>query len=57
VLAAMDVRAADGKRMLLGVSMSLSEVEVHWRAFLESPVARLNRDDADYEGMSRILLN
>jgi transposase-like protein len=36
VLVAMGVREADGKRMLLGVSVSLSEAEVHWRAFLES---------------------
>jgi transposase-like protein len=36
VLLAMGVREADGKRMLLGVSVSLSEAEVHWRAFLES---------------------
>ena len=32
----MGVREEDGKRMLLGVSVSLSEAEVHWRAFLES---------------------
>jgi putative transposase len=36
VLVAMGVREADGKRLLLGVSVSLSEAEVHWRAFLES---------------------
>jgi len=36
VLVAMGVREEDGKRMLLGVSVSLSEAEVHWRAFLES---------------------
>jgi len=35
VLVAMGVREEDGKRMLLGVSVSLSEAEVHWRAFLE----------------------
>lgn len=35
VLIAMGVREEDGKRMLLGVSVSLSEAEVHWRAFLE----------------------
>jgi transposase-like protein len=35
VLVAMGVRE-DGKRMLLGVSVSLSEAEVHWRSFLES---------------------
>ena len=35
VLLAMGVREEDGKRTLLGVSVSLSEAEVHWRAFLE----------------------
>jgi transposase-like protein len=35
VLLALGVRE-DGKRTLLGVSVSLSEAEVHWRAFLES---------------------
>ena len=35
VLVAMGVRDEDGKRMLLGVSVSLSEAEVHWRAFME----------------------
>lgn len=30
----------NGKRSVLGVSVSLSEAEVHWRAFLESLVAR-----------------
>lgn len=30
----------DGKRTILGVSVSLSEAEEHWRAFLESLVAR-----------------
>jgi len=35
VLIAAGVRA-DGKRTLLGVSCSLSEAEVHWRAFLSS---------------------
>lgn len=31
---------ADGKRSLLGVSVSAGEHEVHWRAFLESLVTR-----------------
>lgn len=31
VLVAMGVREEDGKRTLLGVSVSLSEAEVHWR--------------------------
>jgi transposase-like protein len=30
----------DGKRSILGTSCSLSEAEVHWRAFLESLIAR-----------------
>jgi len=30
----------DGRRRILGVSVSLSEAEVHWRAFLEDLVAR-----------------
>jgi putative transposase len=29
-----------GKRRILGVSISLSEQEVHWRTFLQSLVAR-----------------
>ena len=39
VLLAMGVQA-DGKRTLLGVSVALSEQEVHWRTFLQSLVAR-----------------
>ncbi len=35
VLIAMGVRK-DGKRSILGVSVSLSEAEVHWREFLKS---------------------
>ena len=35
VLIAMGVRP-DGKRTILGTSVSLSEAEVHWRGFLES---------------------
>ncbi|MFP4126337.1 MAG: transposase, partial [Alphaproteobacteria bacterium] len=31
---------ADGKRSVLGVSVALCEAEVHWRAFLDSLVAR-----------------
>jgi putative transposase len=30
----------DGKRQILGVSVSLSEAEVHWKTFLEGLVAR-----------------
>jgi transposase-like protein len=39
VLLAVGVRD-DGKRSILGVSVSLSEAEVHWRAFLSSLMAR-----------------
>ena len=31
---------SEGKRTILGVSVSLSEAEVHWRTFLQSLVAR-----------------
>ena len=34
VLIAVGIRASDGKRTILGVSVSLSEAEVHWRDFL-----------------------
>ncbi len=33
-LIAHGIRRDDGKRMILGVSCALSEVEVHWRGFL-----------------------
>lgn len=39
VLLAMGV-AANGKREILGVSVALSEAEVHWREFLKGLVAR-----------------
>lgn len=39
VLIALGV-SADGKRHLLGVSVSLSEAEVHWRQFLKSLMER-----------------
>ena len=39
VLIAMGV-GLDGKRSILGVSVALSEAEVHWRNFLSSLVAR-----------------
>jgi len=39
VLIAVGVRA-DGRRSVLGVSVSLSEAEAHWRAFLDSLVER-----------------
>jgi putative transposase len=39
VLSAIGV-GADGRRSILGVSVALSEAEVHWRAFLENLVGR-----------------
>lgn len=39
VLIAMGI-TADGKRTILGVSVSVSEQEVHWRQFLQSLLAR-----------------
>ena len=39
VLIAIGVNA-EGKRIVLGISVSLSEAEVHWRRFLESLVQR-----------------
>ena len=39
VLIAAGVRA-DGKRSILGCSVSLSEAEIHWRDFLESLIDR-----------------
>ena len=36
VLVAVGVRKRDGKRTVLGCSVSLSEAEVHWREFLSS---------------------
>lgn len=39
VLSAIGI-GPDERRRVLGVSVALSEVEVHWRAFLESLVAR-----------------
>jgi len=39
VLVAIGVRT-DGKRSVLGVSVSLSEAEVHWRAFMQSLTQR-----------------
>jgi transposase-like protein len=40
VLTAIGINAQDGKRTILGVSISLSEAEVHWRDFLASLKAR-----------------
>lgn len=39
VLVAVGI-TADGKRRILGVSVALSEAEVHWRAFLDSLIRR-----------------
>jgi len=39
VLSAVGV-GPDGRRRVLGVSVALSEAEIHWRAFLEDLVAR-----------------
>lgn len=39
ILSAIGV-GEDGKRRVLGISVALSEAEVHWRAFLDSLVAR-----------------
>ena len=39
VLSAFGV-GPDGRRRILGVSVALSEAEIHWRAFLEELVAR-----------------
>lgn len=39
VLIALGIRT-DGKRTILGVSVALSEAEVHWRAFFQSLVQR-----------------
>ena len=36
VLVAIGIHREGGKRMILGVSVALSEAEVHWRAFLSS---------------------
>ena len=36
VFTAIGIRSHDGKRMILGTSVSLSEAEVHWRNFLSN---------------------
>jgi len=40
LLIAIGVRKCDGRRMVLGCSVSLSEAEVHWREFFNSLKAR-----------------
>lgn len=40
VFTAIGIRVDDGKRMILGTSVSLSEAEVHWRNFLSSLKSR-----------------
>jgi len=57
ILMAAGVRP-DGKRQILGVSVSLSEAELHWRDFLESLVKRGLRDTQliisdDHSGMRK----
>ena len=58
VLVAVGVRA-DGKRTVLGTSVSLSEAEIHWREFLETSrigacgVRRITSDD--HAGMKAAL--
>jgi len=39
VLSAFGV-GPDGRRRVLGVSVTLSEAEIHWRAFMEDLVSR-----------------
>ena len=36
ILSAIGARECDGKRIVLGVNVSLSEAEIYWREFLES---------------------
>ena len=36
VLIAIGIRESDGRRVIPGISVSLSEAEVHWRGFLQS---------------------
>jgi len=40
VFTAIGIRSDDGKRTILGASVSLSEAEVHWREFLSSLKSR-----------------
>ena len=40
LLIAIGIRKCDGKRLVLGCSVSLSEAEVHWREFLSSLKSR-----------------
>jgi len=61
VFTAIGIRSADGKRMILGTSVSLSEAEVHWRSFLSSlknrglfPTASITSDA--HEGLKAALL-
>ena len=48
VLLAVGV-SVEGRRSVLGVSVSLSEAEVHWREFFKSHRAWLARDRAPYQ--------
>ena len=40
LLLAIGIRQSDGKRTILGCSISLSEAEIHWREFFQSLKAR-----------------
>ena len=40
VFTAIGIRSNDGKRTILGTSISLSEAEVHWRDFLSNLKSR-----------------
>jgi len=61
VFTAIGIRSLDGKRTILGVSISLSEAEVHWRSFLASlkkrgllPTGSITSDA--HEGLKAALL-
>ena len=59
VLVAIGITAT-GHRRVLGVSVALSEAEVHWRAFLDSLIQRGLRGvkfiaSDDHAGLNRLL--
>ncbi len=60
VFTAIGIRSEDGKRTILGTSVSLSEAEVHWREFLSSlktrglfPISSITSDA--HEGLKAAL--
>lgn len=60
VFTAIGIRSEDGKRTILGVSVSLSEAEVHWREFLSGlktrglfPISSITSDA--HEGLKAAL--